>query len=771
MGSPVDQVIADTNAAPPPPDSAGDPVLDAVYANGAASTNLGPTPGAQIQGSPLSSPSTPTPGDPGSNRVAGSASYRGMTDAGIKRAGDLFGRAEAAGDREEQPYQQEIQRERDDLDRDVNTGREGIREQAVQDHEHFLKLQEFENKKAEIDQHAADAQRAANLEGQAVRDHYVHTLETQLAGVAQLAKTTGNPIGDLTRTQALGLAGAKFVQGMLAVQGINIDVGSQIDHWVDTSIKEHQMLIDNARGAANDTIHLYDIARQNSQDDYEARQRYRAMVIEGLQSQVEGESARWQSGLATSRAQQMISKLELEKDAVKRDLGARAASTHVQFQQMKINEAHAQGQLAVASMQASASLANAKAKQAAAEAKARQGVSYYADPTTGKVIARITKGTTGDVSRTKLAVDAIKAYKQMSPMMADYVQQVREAQEQGWTGARVSELTDPKFRRLQELRTNIALVNTKATNGTRSSDQEFERQLDLVPTNKAWQEGNNDAIVNDLLKHTRQEFASTMDAVSDKTQNDDGSFGLTKAERGYTMPDDAANADPALKAETEAFDAPNRGSATREERLYADAVTRKESPQTKADPFDPTYQKTDPHTTTRMSKAWVDAEGGGYSKFQKEQPGWAVAMDVMAQEVAHGKLDNWGPQHDDIATRLESIAGGQGRAKNIPGDRRAYAKALVERLEKDPKDLLSDLSERIDSANKPGTLTTGEYNTVTGDAGDAAEAGIKRTQDYWKSKPKKEERAAPVPSAAPPQAPEPDWQTSPDDAGVGDEGE
>src|SRR5690606_37884280 len=139
--------------------------------------------------------------------------------------------------------------------------------------------QELQQQVISFNQQAVELEQRMAAQAQAERAAYLAQYKEQLALVKQLALQSGNPMGQLSRAEAIGLAGAQFAQGFLAAQGVNIDVAGQVDRWVERSIAEHQMKIQNARTAAQETLHLYEIARQNSQDEWEARQRYRGFVI------------------------------------------------------------------------------------------------------------------------------------------------------------------------------------------------------------------------------------------------------------------------------------------------------------------------------------------------------------------------------------------------------------------------------------------------------------------------------------------------------------
>src|SRR5574338_251137 len=300
----IDDILAAINATPSP---TGDPVADTV----ASDTSLDwlDHPAADVP-MPGESDSTPVTDLASYRGPKASASFRGMTDDGLRRAKGLYGeadqRAAARVDADTAYSQAQADKAREHLT-------------AVGDayNNEIDRTAEFQRRNDELQRQVIDFNRgAAALEQQlageahAERAGYIAAYKEQLAVVKQLAMQSGNPINQLSRGEAFGLAGAQFAQGFLAAQGINIDVAGQVDRWVDRSIQEHQMKIANARASADDQLHLYQIARQNSQDEWEARQRYRGFVIAGLQTAIQLNAQRFQSDVAMARAQEHIARLQ-----------------------------------------------------------------------------------------------------------------------------------------------------------------------------------------------------------------------------------------------------------------------------------------------------------------------------------------------------------------------------------------------------------------------------------------------------------------------------
>lgn len=167
---------------------------------------------------------------------------------------------------------------------------------------------------------AAEAQRQAGAEQKAQQDWSVERAEKlrdyqqQLTAVQQLAMQSGSPFVGMGKGAYAGLAGAEFAQGFLAARGVKIDVSGQIDKWVDQSIQEHQFQVNTMQNVAQAKLHLYDVARQSSMDDTEARARYGGMVVAGLQAQVAANANMYQSNLAQAQAQVAQAQLKTKGD-------------------------------------------------------------------------------------------------------------------------------------------------------------------------------------------------------------------------------------------------------------------------------------------------------------------------------------------------------------------------------------------------------------------------------------------------------------------------
>lgn len=347
-----------TSTAQVDPSVGADPVLDAMTWESAPPTAAMPFDPGQWDGvseevdmgAPALSSPQGTPQLAGSGTSSGSgisASFRGSTEAGRQATTGFFDQAsedtaammEAQGGR--------FTAEAEATQRHYDTLRDSTIEQGKSERYHQKQLEQLSREVQDFNESAAELEERIHADGKVVREQILGEYREQLAGVRALAATSGNPLGGLGLGQAGAMGGAMFAQGFLAAQGIQIDVGGQIDKWVDRSIAEHQMKIKNAQQGAADTLNLYDIARQSSKDDWEARQRYRGFVIQGFQSAIQIEAARFGSEIAVQRAMQRSAELEIEKTKSIAGIGDRYFATYVQTHTMALNEAEKRAQASV----------------------------------------------------------------------------------------------------------------------------------------------------------------------------------------------------------------------------------------------------------------------------------------------------------------------------------------------------------------------------------------------------------------------------------------
>ncbi len=200
-----------------------------------------------------------------------------------------------------------------------------IEDRARDEREHQKNLLRLADEKRDFLETEADLELKIRDQEIVDRETIIGEYKQQLAGVRSLAAQSGNPLGGLSGGEALGLGAAGFAQGFLAAQGIQINVTGQIDKFVDREIAVHQQKIENAKEDAAATMHLYNVARQSSEDDWEARERYRGFVMEGMKSQIQVEAARFGTQLATQAGVERSAELDAHLNTLIAGIGTAKA--------------------------------------------------------------------------------------------------------------------------------------------------------------------------------------------------------------------------------------------------------------------------------------------------------------------------------------------------------------------------------------------------------------------------------------------------------------
>lgn len=551
----------------------------------------------------------------------------------------------------------------------------------------------------ELDRHAQQMQTDfANMELQrqslvkADREHYMGQYENQLAAVRQLTVQSGNPLETLSGVEAGGLSLAMFAQGFLAPAGIHIDVSGQVDRWVERSMREHQTKIANARQNASDTLNLYSLARQASQDDWEASQRYRGFVIEAAKQGVQAEASRWGSQVAVAAANEKIALLNTEYTKTKITLGQ-----HRQDQVDKIT----QEEYTYAHNKAMEGIEGAKVQlerdkmNAAAKAK-EKSIAFITNPF---AVQRNEKGKRVSGPRRDYALDP-NAEEVVKKDAIERVGKAREAADNMQRG--LEDLRDLKkemgtqygpkwykdrnseaYRRFDHKRTIIVGDVVKYMSGLSSTPQEQAKYEGLLKDDRWLEHGGHASDIDDLAKWGHDHYDSAMHTP--------GVIQVPENMRTY-------EGAPAADSETSLQDARKYGGEMKSgyvDTQFAEAVN------SKADRGD------DEMSTKVVSGMWKQNGRGGY------QPGWAVAIDHMASVAITG-----GEHAEEASKAIQRVAGNTG----LSHERRAYAFLMMKQLETN-----HDLADAL----KPINLTDEEDITGMGrkesSAGQHSEPKFRRT--------------------------------------------
>lgn len=474
--------------------------------------------------SPVAAPQSPAMQSAvgsGPQLVSVSSSHKGLP-GGAKRAGDLFSRADQQADDDEAPYRDQTTQEMGQVNHDYGALADATADQGKQTQAFYAQQAELQHRIGDFYQTQAKFEQRASAVASAVAQQHLAAYQEQLAGVRNLMKVSGDPLGQLTFGQAAGLGFAQFAQGFLAARGINIDVSGQIDKWVNRSIQEHQQAIQNARGVADDEVHLYEIARQTSQDEFEARQRYRGFVTEGLKSSLEANASQFQSNVAVAQARATAAKLDIEQQKTQGDLYDRMHTQTLQFHQLRITEATDRGKLEIERE------ANAlKARAQDLKAKALQNTQpdlpqYFTDNsdvkrddngqvTSGGRVRGIWNPKAAGVAGDEKNLSEAVAYQTAADKGADILTKLRTGEDLGhW----LNDKTSQKYRDFDAARTEMGDLLLNMRDGKRINQQEYERRMASLQDDKAWQSGANDGLVQNLRDFAHVQTQSRYNAAT-----------------------------------------------------------------------------------------------------------------------------------------------------------------------------------------------------------------------------------------------------------------
>jgi hypothetical protein len=244
--------------------------------------------------------------------VGSSSGVTASTAHGRKAAGGYFDRARADAAAESDGYANDINAAQEKFQSGWDKRHAAIDEVERVTREHHTELSQIAQDRLTYLTKQQDMEERAALVSQAQANKYMQGYEQDMLAVRQLNMQSGNPLGGLGGFQKLSLGAAAFAQGFLGARyGINVNVTGQVDNWVKQEMDHHQRVIANAKDIAQSNLTLYGLARQNAKDDWEARERLRGLVIDGLKTKVVMEANRFHSDLAKSDAMEKVAQLEM----------------------------------------------------------------------------------------------------------------------------------------------------------------------------------------------------------------------------------------------------------------------------------------------------------------------------------------------------------------------------------------------------------------------------------------------------------------------------
>ncbi len=325
---------------------------------------------------------TPAPTSQGGS-VKASIETHGLTDAGLKRSKALFSGSMPQTSHLSAALDAESQQNQSDLERGYATQKSAM-DQMVGIHKtHLNELQDIHRAEYDASVKAGQLEEMATAQAKAHSDGYIAQYQQDMAGVKQLMMQTGNPLGGLDATGKLGLAGAMFAQGFLGARyGIKIDVAGQIDKWVDREMQYHQQAIANATDAAKSNLTLYNLARQGANDEWEARQRLRGFVADGLKAKTLMEADRFGSDSAKADALMKAGELDVAKTHIMIGLKQKVMDQQLNLYKDDIDAHYKMGMLGIEGYKAGAEARYHDAMAKAAGAKKEPEYVTFSDSET-----------------------------------------------------------------------------------------------------------------------------------------------------------------------------------------------------------------------------------------------------------------------------------------------------------------------------------------------------------------------------------------------------
>jgi hypothetical protein len=478
---------------------------------------------------------------PDGSKVSVSGSHSGMTAAGMKRSKGLFADAEAKAKEDYAPIAEQTRQFGERYAQLARDQANTVNELAALHKEHGQRMGALLQREMDFNQHQSDLELKAAADSKVVREQYLGQYQQQLAAVRQLAAQNANPLGQLGPGQALGLAAAQFAQGFLsAAYKINVDVSGQVDKWIDRELQQHQLRIQNARQDAEGTFHLYEVARQSSQDDFEARQRYRGFVLEGLKTQISQEANTFQSSLADSQAKESLAKLDTELLKTQQGLADNAQNKWLQIQQMRIGEAASQGHLAIERDKAAAEAAHYKAMEKAAGAKNTRIT--FMDPrnvqkdaegnaiTGGKVQWAIKEGLPKEVTDKiyERVMGAQQGYDEVAKGL-DRLRMLRSKFPTTYGPEWYKKRSSPGYAVYDQQRNLVVAEIQKAMTGLAATDKEREMYLSLLQSDKWLEAGSREgARIDNMQEWARGKYDAALSDPNIEQLSDENQYYASK---------------------------------------------------------------------------------------------------------------------------------------------------------------------------------------------------------------------------------------------------
>lgn len=399
------------------------------------------------------------------------------------------------------------------VDRATEAAKEAAKQQAEVTSAYEAKNAEILQRQQELERHWAGVDERTSAAAAAEAHKYVAAYQEQIAAVRQMTVDPSGPIGKLSSGQFAGMELANFAQGFLAARyGIHINVSEQIDHWVDRSIQEQQRRIQQAQAGAEDQLHLWDIARQTSRDDQEAKQRYRGMIIAGVQTSLQANAAQYKSDLANSQA--AASNAALDMEAVK----SKQAIWNNTYNQVKQNEVLKETHwFHVQQLSLDEEKIALRAQLAANKNATTSALTPIDDP------EHPGAPKWGVDPKDKQAVKEAREARAAAGVLMTRLDELQNSYEKAygkWGGKShylfSDALASPEVREYHRAQKAAALAMVDYGRARRYTETHVKNIMDLMPDEKGWQRGTNADAIDTIKENIRGDFENAMNTYSNE---------------------------------------------------------------------------------------------------------------------------------------------------------------------------------------------------------------------------------------------------------------
>lgn len=510
------------------------------------------------------------------------------------------------------------------------------------------------------------------------RQKYLTAAQEQLAAARQLSMMTGNPLGTMGMGSAGGMGMAQFAEGFLAARGIHLNVTSQIDKMVDRGIQQHQQQIANVRANASDQFHLYDIARQSSEDDYEARQRYRGMVIDGMKTAVQASAARFGSQIAMAQGQQKSAELDMMLNQHLEEQADRYQTKWLDTRKAIASEKIEWGKIAIDKQK----IALEEKKNAA---KTNGSWNKIADPfdtklgpdgkpvTGGKIKWEIDPSAPDGV-KTQAAgkVDTAKQFYSDFRQGLDRLSELRTKAQDVMKGPEaVRGAQSQEYREYKQQRDLLTELMQKHVTGAAAPDAQATRIMNWLKDDNVLESGTNKNFIDNLNENLRKSYENTMN----------GTIGVVKKDpNAQPEYESAVTADPDRK---DTFEAKAYGEDPKS--LPPGKAAKAYSEATRVD------AKDDLGASNKVYGEYQSTKAGNADRRREKEDGAAERLFEMIVKPDHYADKEEGT--DEIRREASAALG------RLAADGHGYAHYLLGRV-KDGDSVLKDFAENVEATSR-----------------------------------------------------------------------